>query len=101
MIFNAFGDLILDSQADAGLIVVHHPGFEDQSVYHLPITQNRSPVQLDDTVLATAGHGVILASDRDGETRLRDRAKHFLARRILQRDNHFGGGSGSGDRRPH
>jgi len=68
MIFNAFGDLILDSQADAELIVVHHPGFEDQSVYHLPITQNGSPVQIDDTVFAIASHGVILVSDRDGET---------------------------------
>jgi hypothetical protein len=68
MIFNAFGDLVLDSQADAELIVVHHPVFEDQSVYHLRITQNGSPVQIDDTVFATASNGVILVSDRDGET---------------------------------
>jgi hypothetical protein len=68
MIFNAFGDLVLDSQADAELIVVHHPGYEDQSVYHLPITQSGSPVQIDDTIFSTASHGVILVSDRDGET---------------------------------
>ena len=68
MIFDPFGDLVLDSQADAELIVVHHAGFDDQSVYHLPITQNGVPVQIDDTVFATASHGVILVSDRDGET---------------------------------
>jgi hypothetical protein len=68
MIFNQFGDLVLDSQADAELIVVHHPGFEDQSVYHLPITESGSAVQIDDTVFATASHGVILVADRDGET---------------------------------
>jgi hypothetical protein len=68
MIFNPFGDLVLDSQADAELIVVHRPGHRDQSVYHLPITRNGSAVQIDDTVFATASHGVILVSDRDGET---------------------------------
>lgn len=68
MIFNAFGDLVLDSQADAELIVVHRPGHADQSLYHLPIAQNGSAVQIDDTIFATASHGVILVSDRDGET---------------------------------
>jgi hypothetical protein len=68
MILNAFGDLVLDSQADAELIIVHRPGSSDQSVYHLPITKNGSPVQIDDTVFATASHGVILVADRDGET---------------------------------
>ena len=68
MIFNPFGDLVLDSQADAELIIVQRPGFVDQNVYHLPITQGGSPVQIDDTVFATSSHGVILVSDRDGET---------------------------------
>ncbi len=35
MIFNQFGDLVLDSQADGELTIVHHLGFTDQSVYHL------------------------------------------------------------------
>jgi hypothetical protein len=68
MIFNPFGDLVLDSQADAELIVLHHAGLADQSVYHLPITENGAPVQIDDTVFATSTYGVILVSDRDGET---------------------------------
>jgi len=68
MIFNPLGDLVLDSQADAELIVVHHPGYADQSVYHLGLTENGSAAQIDDTIFATASHGVILVSDRDGET---------------------------------
>jgi hypothetical protein len=68
MIFNPFGDLVLDSQADAELIIVQRPGFVDQNVYHLPITQGGSPVQIDDTVFATSSRGVMLVSDRDGET---------------------------------
>jgi len=68
MIFNPVGDLVLDSQADAELIIVHHPGYTDQNVYHLGLTQGGAPVQIDDTVFATSSHGVILVSDRDGET---------------------------------
>jgi hypothetical protein len=62
------GDLILDSQADGELIFVHHPGFTDQSVFHLALTSGGKPTQIDDTVLAYSSQGVILVSDRDGET---------------------------------
>jgi hypothetical protein len=65
MIFNPFGDLVLDSQADAELIVVHHLGFTDQSVYRLKLTQKGAPVQVDDTIFATSTYGTILVSDRD------------------------------------
>ncbi|HUD63266.1 MAG TPA: hypothetical protein VMQ17_01745 [Candidatus Sulfotelmatobacter sp.] len=68
MTFDPFGDLVLDSQADSELIIVHHAGAFDQSVYHLALTLDGSPVQIDDTVFATTSHGVILVSDRDGET---------------------------------
>jgi hypothetical protein len=65
MAFNSFGDLVLDSQADGELIVIHHPGAVDQTVYHLAISDNGATNQLDDTIVATATHGVILVSDRD------------------------------------
>lgn len=68
MIFNPLGDLVLDSQADAELIIVHHVGYPDQAVYHLGLIENGSSAQIDDTVFATSSHGVILVSDRDGET---------------------------------
>ena len=62
------GDLILDSQADGELIFVHHPGFTDQGVFHLALTSGGISAQIDDTVLAYSSQGVILVSDRDGET---------------------------------
>jgi hypothetical protein len=68
MTFNPLGDLVLDSQADAELIIVHDAGFRDQHAYHLALTENGSSAQIDDTVFATASHGTILVSDRDGET---------------------------------
>jgi hypothetical protein len=68
MIVNPHGDLVLDSQADAELIIVHLPGNIDQEVFHLGLKQNGAPVQIDDTVFATSTHGVILVSDRDGQT---------------------------------
>jgi hypothetical protein len=68
MILNRFGDLVLDSQADGELIILHHPGQIDQSVYHLPLTLGGAATQIDDTVFANASHGVLLVSDRDGET---------------------------------
>jgi hypothetical protein len=68
MKIDPFGDLVLDSQADAELIILHHPGAVDQTVYHLPLTMDGASVQIDDTIYATSTHGVILVSDRDGET---------------------------------
>jgi hypothetical protein len=65
MIFNRFGDLVLDSQADAELIIVHHLGYIDQSVYHLALTLNGAAAQVDDTIEATSTYGTILVSDRD------------------------------------
>jgi hypothetical protein len=68
MKFDPFGDLVLDSQADGELIILHHAGALDQSVYHLALTLNGTTTQIDDTVYATASHGVILVSDLGGDT---------------------------------
>jgi hypothetical protein len=65
MAFNQFGDLVLDSQADGELIIVHHLGALDQAVYHLGLSENGVSPQVDDTVVANATHGTILVSDRD------------------------------------
>lgn len=65
MIFDPLGDLVLDSQADAELIIVHNPAAIDQSVYRLKLTLKGAPVQIDDTIFATASYGIILVSDRD------------------------------------
>jgi len=68
MINDPEGDLVLDSQADGELIFVHRPGFADQSVFHLQLSAYKKATQIDDTVLAVSSQGVILVSDRDGET---------------------------------
>jgi hypothetical protein len=65
MIFDQFGDLVLDSQADGELIVVHHLGYTDQTVHHLGLALNGSATQVDDTIFATSTYGTILVSDRD------------------------------------
>ena len=62
------GDLMLDSQADGELIFVHHPGAADQGVFRLRLSEKGAATQIDDTVLAYSSQGVILVSDRDGET---------------------------------
>jgi hypothetical protein len=77
MIVDPDGDLVLDSQADAELIVIHKPGFTDQSVFQLPITAGGAATQIDDTVFATSSQGVILVSDRDGETVYSIQAPYF------------------------
>lgn len=65
MIFDQFGDLVLDSQADGELIIVHNVGFPTQSVYRLGLALKGAPTQVDDTIFATSTHGTILVSDRD------------------------------------
>ena len=65
MIFGPDGRLVLDSQADGELIIVHHVGATDQTVYHLGLSLNGASAQVDDTIFATSTHGVILVSDRD------------------------------------
>jgi len=73
MIFDPFGDLVLDSQSDSELIIVEHAGAGNQSVFRLGLTlagapAGAAPPQVDDTIFATSPHGVILVADRDGET---------------------------------
>jgi len=68
MISDVEGDLVLDSQADGELIFVHNPGSTNQEVFRLRLSEKGKPTQIDDTVLAYSSQGVILVSDRDGET---------------------------------
>jgi len=68
MTIDPLGDLVLDSQADGELIIVRHPGAVDQSAYHLALTLQSAPVQIDDTIFTSSPLGTILVSDRDGDT---------------------------------
>lgn len=68
MIFDPLGDLVLDSQADGELIIVRNPGKGSQQNFHVGLTLNGASAQVDDTVFATSSEGLVLLSDRDGET---------------------------------
>ena len=68
MIFDPLGDLVLDSQADSELVLVHHPGAPDQKAFRVPVTLAGAPQQVDDTVFATSPLGMILIADLGAET---------------------------------
>lgn len=68
MISNLGGDIVLDSQADGELVVMHNPSTMDQTVYRLPLTVNSSLITVDDTDFPNFGTGYLLMADRDGET---------------------------------
>jgi hypothetical protein len=57
------GDLLLDSQCDGELIIVHHPAQESQRVFHLSLMSDGVPAKVDDTVFTHSGEGFILVSD--------------------------------------
>jgi hypothetical protein len=64
------GDLLLDSQCDGELIIVHHPAQKSQSVFHLSLTSDgvTGKVVIDDTVFTHSGEGFILVSDLNANT---------------------------------
>ena len=84
MIVDPDGDLVLDSQSDAEIIVVHRPQFS-QSVFHLGITSRSAATQIDDTVFATSSKGVILASRLNVKPSMRFRRHSFLLLSIFGR----------------
>ncbi len=55
------GDLMLDNQGGAEIVLVHNPGTTRQTVSRLPLG-----TQVDDTVWATSPQGRILVSDHGG-----------------------------------
>jgi len=55
------GDLMLDNQGGAEIVLVHNPGTAGQTVSRLPLG-----TQVDDTVWATSAQGRILVSDHGG-----------------------------------
>jgi hypothetical protein len=59
------GDLLLDSQADQEIVIVHHPGQMSQKAFHLGVTSGGTPAEIDDTVFSRSGEGFILVSDLD------------------------------------
>jgi hypothetical protein len=55
-------DILLDSQGDSELIMVHKPG-PHQSTYQIPLSSPFGTPQADDTLFVPSGDGFILVSD--------------------------------------
>jgi hypothetical protein len=65
MIVTPSGDLLLDDQGDAQLVLLRRSATKEPAVQVLPLLGG---VQVDDTVFATARHGYLLIADRDANT---------------------------------
>lgn len=59
------GDLLLDDQGDAQLVILRRSAMREPALQVLPLLGG---VQVDDTVFATTVHGYLLVSDRDANT---------------------------------
>lgn len=63
MTLDPHGNILLDSQADAELLLVRHPGAASQSVLQIPLTSPFGSAQADDTLFVPNSDGFILVSD--------------------------------------
>jgi hypothetical protein len=68
MTLDPLGNIVLDSQGDQELIIVSHPGSQDQRVLHLPLRYETpaglAAVETDDTAFVTSSEGFILFADK-------------------------------------
>jgi hypothetical protein len=56
-------DILLDSQGDSELVLLHKPGTSQQSVMVIPLSSPFGTPQADDTVFASSDDGFILVAD--------------------------------------
>ena len=68
MITDPAGDIVLDSQDDAELVIVRHPDTASQNALRVPLTSPFGSTKVDDTIFATASDGFILVSDLSADT---------------------------------
>ena len=83
MILDPFGELVLDSQADGELVVVHFPGQSCQSAFVVPLTYPTGPdtfagLMADDTAFATSNSGFIIFADKQLQTVFKITAPYFF-----------------------
>lgn len=68
MTTDPLGNIVLDSQGDQELIIVSHPGQEDQRALRLPLSYQTagalSSVETDDTAFVTSTQGFLLFADK-------------------------------------
>lgn len=65
MKYNLGGDIVLDSQGDGELVVVHNPG-NSQIVSRVLLTVNGQMITVDDTVFPSSSNGFLIVSDTGG-----------------------------------
>jgi len=70
-------DILLDSQGDSELILVHNPG-ANQTVTQIPLSSPFGTPQADDTLFIPASEGFILVSDTPANTIYRISRKRFV-----------------------
>lgn len=78
MTLDPHGNILLDSQADAELLLVRHPGTASQSVLQIPLTSPFGSAQADDTLFVPNSDGFILVSDTPANTVYMIRKTEFI-----------------------
>jgi hypothetical protein len=68
MILTPTNDILLDSQADSELILLHSPGTKNEKVTQIPLSSPFGTPQADDTIFALSDDGFILMADTPADT---------------------------------
>lgn len=76
MTYNLGGDLVLDSQGDGELVVVHNPG-NNQTVFRVLLTVGGQMTTVDDTVFPSSSHGFLIMADTHGNAAYKITAPFF------------------------
>jgi hypothetical protein len=71
-------DLLLDSQGDSELVLLHRPGMAHQSVMVVPLSSPFGTPQADDTLFVPSDSGFILMSDTPANTVYMIRKSRFV-----------------------
>jgi hypothetical protein len=71
-------DILLDSQGDSELVLLHSPGTTSQSVLLIPLSSPFGTPQADDTVFIPSDDGFLLVADTPGDTVYAIRKSRFV-----------------------
>ena len=71
-------DILLDSQGDSELVLLHRPGMTNQSVTLIPLSSPFGTPQADDTLFIPSDDGFILVSDTPANTVYMIRRNRFI-----------------------
>jgi hypothetical protein len=72
-------DILLDSQSDSELVLLHRPGMSSQSVTVIPLSSPFGTPQADDTLFVPSDEGFMLVSDTPADTVYAIRKNRFVS----------------------